>query len=221
MALTIRSTVFILLLVVVLIFGLVIGRQVFPPGDTGTAVPAPELSELNTFVYDQGRVLAEFQLLDEAGQPRTRDDLSGRWTFAFIGYTFCPDVCPATLSILRRADALLPPELPQPDYLLISADPERDTPQRLAEYLHFFGEDFHGLTGDVEMLRQLAKSLNAVFVQRDVNGTRLVDHSAHLALINPEGEMTAVIQPPHTPEGLAEAFQRIYRWTRANRPGAG
>ncbi|MDX1755981.1 MAG: SCO family protein [Marinobacter sp.] len=221
MALTIRSTVFLLLLVVVLIFGLVIGRQVYQSGESARAVPAPELSELNTFVYDQGRALAQFQLLDERGRPRTPADLKGRWTFAFIGYTFCPDVCPATLSTLRQAAALLPPEVPQPDYLLISADPERDTPQRLAEYLRFFGEDFHGLTGDIEELRRLATSLNAVFVHREDDGTRLVDHSAHLALINPQGEMTAVIQPPHTPRDLAEAYQQIYQWARANRPGAG
>lgn len=218
MTLTIRSTVIILLLVVVLIFGLVVGRQVFQSGTTAKATPAPELNELNTFVYDEGRTLAEFQLVDETGQPRTREDLKGRWTFAFIGYTFCPDVCPATLSTLRRADALLPAELPQPDYLLVSADPQRDTPERLAEYLQFFGEDFHGLTGDIEGLRELAKSLNAVFVHREDKGTVFVDHSAHLALINPQGQMTAVIQPPHTPEALAEAYQRIYLWARANLP---
>lgn len=217
---TISATVIALVLVVVLIFGLVIGRQVFESGGS-QVVPAPELSELNTFVYDQGRVLADFRLVSEAGQPVTREDLKGRWTFAFVGYTFCPDVCPATLSLLRRADNLIPAELPQPDYLLISADPERDTPERLTEYLTFFGDDFHGVTGDIDMLRELAKSLNAVFIHREDNGTKLVDHSAHLALINPQGEMTAILQPPHTPQGLADAYRKIYEWTRQNHPRAG
>jgi len=66
-------------------------------------------------------------------------------------------------------------------------------------------------------LRELAKSLNAVFVHREVDGELLVDHSGHFALLNPDGELAAVIQPPHNPHNLAEAFERIYQWAKANR----
>lgn len=217
---SVRTTVVILSLVVVLVFGLVVGRQVFLSGNQ-EPVPVPELSEFNAFVYEQARPVASYQLVDELGQPASQDDLKGHWTFAFVGYTFCPDVCPATLSNLRRADSLLAADLPRPNYLLISADPERDTPERLREYLTFFGDGFHGLTGDIDTLRALAKSLNAVFIHREDNGLQLVDHSAHLALINPDGELTAVIQPPHDPQALAEAYRRIYLWTRQNRSNAG
>lgn len=216
---SIRLTLIILLLVVVLIFGLVVGRQMYLAGDRAPT-PAPELAELNTYVYDQGRPLPEFELLDENGDTVTRDDLKGRWTFAFVGYTSCPDVCPAAMANLRRTDNLIPDDLPQPDYLLISADPERDTPEQLKRYLGFFGTNFHGLTGDLETLRAIAKSLNAVFVHREVDGELLVDHSGHFALLNPDGDMIAVIQPPHHPEDLAEAFERIYEWARANHPRA-
>ncbi len=212
---SIRLTLIILLLVVVLIFGLVVGRQMYLAGDRAPA-PAPELAELKTYVYDQGRPLPEFELLDENGDTVTHDDLKGRWTFAFVGYTSCPDVCPAAMANLRRTDNLLSDDLPQPDYLLISADPERDTPEQLKRYLGFFGTNFHGLTGDLETLRAIAKSLNAVFVHREVDGELLVDHSGHFALLNPDGEMIAVIQPPHDPEDLAEAFEQIYEWARAN-----
>lgn len=214
---SIRRTLIILLLIVVLIFGLVVGRQVFLVGDTEPE-PAPELSNLNTYVYDQGRPLAEFELVNEQGETVTEKSLEGRWTFAFVGYTNCPDICPAAMANMRRADNLMPEDLPQPQYLLISADPEHDTPQKLRDYLGFFGDDFHGLTGDLDTLRELAKSLNAVFVHRDVNGELLVDHSGHLALINPDGDMAAVIQPPHQPEELVEAYQRIYEWAKANHP---
>lgn len=212
---SIRLTLIILLLVVILIFGLVVGRQMYLAGERAPA-PAPELAELNTYVYDQGRPLPEFELLDENGDTVTRDDLKGHWTFAFVGYTSCPDVCPAAMANLRRTDNLIPDDLPQPDYLLVSADPERDTPKQLKGYLGFFGTNFHGLTGDLETLRAIAKSLNAVFVHREVDGELLVDHSGHFALLNPDGEMIAVIQPPHNPEDLAEAFERIYEWARAN-----
>ncbi|AOY89363.1 electron transporter SenC [Marinobacter salinus] len=213
---SIRLTLFLLLLLVVLIFGLVIGRQVYIVGGQDPE-PAPDLADLNTYVYDQPRELVEFTLTNENGDTVTRESLRGRWTFAFVGYTNCPDICPAAMANLRRTDQLISNELPQPDYLLVSADPEHDTPEKLKAYTGFFGENFHGLTGDLETLRALAKSLSAVFVHREVDGELLVDHSGHFALLNPDGKLAALIQPPHDPEALAEAFKRIYEWARDNR----
>ncbi|MEE3117795.1 MAG: SCO family protein [Pseudomonadota bacterium] len=213
---SIRLTLFCLLLVVVLIFGLVVGRQVFLVGNQ-EPIPAPDLRDFNTYVYDDPRPLTEFTLTNEAGETVTRESLKGRWTFAFVGYTNCPDICPAAMANLRQTDQLLSSELPQPEYLLVSADPEHDTPEKLDAYTGFFGENFHGLTGDLDTLRALAKSLSAVFVHREVNGELMVDHSGHFALLNPDGELAAVMQPPHNPHNLAEAFKRIYQWAKANR----
>lgn len=213
---SVKITLFVLFLFVILVFGLVVGRQVFTVSN-GEPTPAPDLAEMNTYVYAQPRPLAEFTLINENGETVTRESLRGRWTFAFVGYTNCPDICPAAMANLRRTDKLLSKELPQPDYLLVSADPEHDTPEQLKSYTGFFGENFHGLTGDLETLRALATSLSAVFVHRQVDGELLVDHSGHFALVNPDGELAALIQPPHNPEHLAEAFERIYKWAKANR----
>ncbi|SHM02549.1 SCO family protein [Vreelandella subglaciescola] len=216
---SVQVTLVALLLLVILIFGLVVGRQVFLV-DGGEPQSAPDLAEMNTYVYDQPRPLAEFTLTDENGETVTRESLRGRWTFAFVGYTNCPDVCPTAMANLQRTNKLLSNELPQPDYLLISADPEHDTPDQLKDYTAFFGENFHGLTGDLETLRELAKSLSAVFTQREVDGELLVDHSGHFALLNPDGELAALIQSPHHPEEMADAFERIYEWAKANRENA-
>jgi protein SCO1/2 len=215
----VRLTVAILLLVVVLVFGLVVGRQILSSGEQKTA--APELSDIRTYVYEKGRPLSDFELVNEQGEPVTAESLKGHWTFAFVGYTNCPDICPATLAQLRQTDKLLEGELPGPWYLLVSADPEHDTPEKLREYLAFFGEDFHGLTGDLDTLRELAKSLGAVFMHRQVDDRLLVDHSGHLALLDPDGEMIALMQPPHKPEQLARAFREIYQWSAARRDISG
>lgn len=217
---SVRRTLVVLLIVVALVFALVIYQQV--SRQTQAPQPAPDLSAMNTFVYDEPRMLAEFTLTSEQGEPVTRDDLKGRWTFVFVGYTHCPDICPATMAALSQTDRKLPSTLPQPDYLLVSADPERDTPEQLKDYLGFFGEDFHGLTGDVDVLRELAKSVGAVFVHRDDGvGNNLVDHSGHLTLLNPDGQVAAIIQPPHNPDKLVEAYHRIYEWTRGNEARSG
>lgn len=215
---SIRRTVIVLALVAVGILGMVIARQMLLVPQAAEAPPAPELSALNTFVYDEGRPLAAFQLINEKGQTVSNAMLKGHWTFAFVGYTHCPDICPATLATMRQADQSLPADVPQPDFLLISADSERDSPAQLAQYLAFFGDRFHGLTGDVDGLEALARSLNAAFSRRtDESGTVQVDHSAHLALINPDGEMIAVIQPPLQSGKIARAFEQVYAWSRRKR----
>lgn len=216
---SIRLTLAVLLVVVILVFGLVIGRQTFM-ADSQEPAPAPDLSEFNVYVHDQPRALTDFRLEDDSGNLFTPEDLEGHWTFTFVGYTNCPDICPAALASLRKTESLLPATLPQPEYWLITADPEHDTPTKLREYLAFFGEHFHGATGEMSELRNLARSLNATFVHREVEGGVLVDHSGHFALINPEGKMTAIFQPPHSPENIADAFRKIYQWARTNHPRA-
>ncbi|SFR65879.1 protein SCO1/2 [Marinobacter daqiaonensis] len=217
---SVRRTLVLLLLVVALIFGLVVSQQMRTASEEPP--PAPDLSALNTYVYNEPRTLTPFSLTGDTGETVTLEDLKGGWTFVFVGYTHCPDICPATMSTLRRFSRELPPELPEPEFLLVSADPQRDTPERLQEYLDFFGEDFHGLTGDIDELRELARSVNAVFVHRDDgDGNNLVDHSGHLTLLDPEGRMVAVIQPPHEPDKLIRAYRQIYQWARENHPRAG
>lgn len=216
---SLRLTLAILFLLVVLVFAMVIARQVLFVGSK-EPTPAPELSDINVYVYDEPRPISAFNLVDENADPFTLDDLKGHWTFAFVGYTNCPDICPIAMDTLRKTENLLPADLPQPEYLLITADPEHDTPERLREYVGFFGDDFGGATGELSVLRELAKSLGAVFVHREADGDLLVDHSGHFALINPNGDMAAIIQPPHDPEDVADAFRQIYQWTRENHPRA-
>lgn len=216
---SIRLTLVVLLVVVILVFGLVIGRQTFM-AESQEPAPAPDLSDVNVYVHDQARALADFRLQDENGGPLTPEQLKGHWTFTFVGYTNCPDICPAAMASLRKTDSLLPATLPQPEYWLITADPEHDTPAKLREYLGFFGEHFHGATGEISELRDLARSLGATFAYREVEDKLVVDHSGHFALINPEGEMAAIFQPPHSAENIADAFRKIYEWARANHPRA-
>src|SRR5690554_7845368 len=83
---SLRITLFVVFLVVMLVFGLTVGRQVFLKGAGESPVAAPDLSQYNTYVYEQPRPLAEFTLTNEQGETVTRDDLKGQWTFVFVGY---------------------------------------------------------------------------------------------------------------------------------------
>ena len=211
----IRTTVILLVFAVVAVFGLSIARYWL--AEPAPVEQPPDLASANIYVYEQPRPVIEFELTDENGQIVTRENLRGHWTFAFVGYTNCPDICPVAMAALRQTNKLLPATLPQPRYLLISADPEHDTPEVLKNYTGFFGENFHGYSGDIDITRALATSLGAVFVQRETEGGLLVDHSGHFALIGPSAEVVALIQPPHKPQQLADGFEQIYRWADRQR----
>lgn len=177
------------------------------------AAEPPDLSEQNAYLYEEPRGIRDFTLLNEQGQSVNNELLEGQWTIAFVGFTTCPDICPATMATLSQAADRIPAELPRPQFLLISADPERDTPERLNNYVTFFGDGFRGVTGDYGTLEDLARDLNAVFMHReDEDGQVIVDHSSHLALISPQGHFVGLIQPPHNAQEIADVYEALTGW---------
>lgn len=184
-------------------------------------VPAPLALESATLLPD-GRPLPDFALMDQTRHPFGPAQLAGRWSLLFFGFTHCPDVCPATLATLAAARRELA-ELPaaqQPAVVLVSVDPGRDTPEKLAEYVAYFDPSFAAVTGEPAMLQALTGGLGvAVMIgEADASGYYSVDHSAALFLVNPAGRLAAVFGTPHTPDGIAHDYRLIVE--RAARGGA-
>jgi len=191
---TLRRSLMVLIATAALVAGYYLGnqyqRQQFEPGSI-TMLPSP-------------KPLPEFELISFGGSPFTRGNLEGKWHLVFFGYTYCPDICPTTLTryaqVMNRLQEQ--PEIAEKTRVLfVSVDPERDTPQRLEEYVKFFNPDFLGATGDPAQIAALAKVL-ALFYQQhepDANGNYLIDHSAAVAIIDPEarlvGYFSAVLDP--------------------------
>lgn len=157
--------------------------------------------------YPQARQLVDFNLITHEQQPMTNADLQGHWTLAFVGYTFCPDICPTTLAELGRAFpkiANIPSEHPVQVWFL-SVDPKRDTPQRLKEYVTFFNEEFIASTGEHKELYPLVRSMGMMYSMSDDTSkpNYLVDHSGSVVVINPEGHVIGRFKPQHTPGQIA------------------
>ncbi len=133
----------------------------------------------------------------------------GKWTLAFFGYTYCPDVCPAALSNMAQTMTLVrekTPEFADTQILFVSVDPIRDTPERLKEYTEYFDPAFVGTTGDKTDIDELTQTLGAIYViagDTENNDNYLVDHSSQIVLIDPSGEMRAIMTPPHLPANMA------------------
>lgn len=178
-----------------------------------TRVGAPELPE-QARILSAPRVLPEVPAIDHAGRPFGRHDYSGRWTLVFFGFTHCPDICPATLQVLaaarRQLDDLPPAD--QPQVVMISVDPERDSPARLAEYVPFFHPEFRGVQVPEQHLPELTRGFSAAYAVTPLGEDGYtVDHTASLFLVDREGRLAAVIPTPHTPDGVATDLRRILK----------
>jgi len=159
------------------------------------------------------KVLQPFRLQDTGGGSFTPESRAGRWTLLSFGYTHCPDVCPTTLGVLKAVDEQLDKTASASglDIVFVSIDPERDTLERLREYLAYFNPDFLGATGEDQALRGLADQLGVLYARADVESAMgyLMDHSAHLVLLVPKVRMYALFGPPFSPAKIAEDLAGI------------
>jgi protein SCO1/2 len=133
---------------------------------------------------------ADFSLTDEAGQPFALSDLRGQWILLAYGYTTCPDVCPATLSALKRVKEQLGPQAADVRVVFVSIDPARDTVPVMENFVHHFGADFKGLTGAPEAVATAAKAFGAKYEKWDIQTSvgYLMKHSAFVYVIDPRFE---------------------------------
>lgn len=150
-------------------------------------------------LLQQPRQLPEFTLTRDNGQPYTLASLQGRWTLFFPGFITCPDVCPTTLAFLKTLTAKLSAEGQKLDVTFISVDPERDTPERLASYVHYFNPDFVGVTTPEPNLAKVAQLFGIAYskVPNKDGKSYTMDHTAALILVDPQGRIAAYFTPPH------------------------
>jgi len=154
-------------------------------------------------VLPEAREIPAFELVDAAGQPFGPERLADRWSLLFFGFTHCPDICPGTLYDLSQASkavhAASPEKAERLQVVLVSVDPERDTPARLAEYIAFFDPSFEAVTGPHERLEPLTRKLGIAYRIAPHEGGAAqydVDHSASVLLMNPQGRLHGVFPAP-------------------------
>lgn len=136
--------------------------------------------------------------LDGPKGPVALRDFAGKLVLLQFGYTYCPDICPTSLSIMAQAlEKLTPAELSKVQAVFVSVDPERDTVARLAEYTNFFHPGIVGLTGTTARLAEIAGRYGAVFVRQEnaSAGGYVIDHTALTYLIDAQGRLAATL--PH------------------------
>lgn len=169
------------------------------------------LEEANLLVLPRERALPDIELIDQEGRPFTTAALRDRWHILFFGFTACPDICPTTLSDMRRVfGQLTSEERQQLQLVLVTADPARDTPEQLKSYLGYYRAGFIGLTGEIQALQRLSKALGLPFVPAsETTGHYNVSHSGNLALIAPDGTLRGHIRTPLQLDALPKALRQV------------
>jgi protein SCO1/2 len=199
-----RTTVWILIAALAAGLGLWAGQR-------WLAVRTPAAPPLQAVkLFDHPRELPSFSLQQSDGTQLVPGELKGHWTLVFLGFTHCPDVCPTTLAQLAQAQKqwIALPDSTRPRVLFVSVDPGRDSPDAIGEYAHGFDRDTLAATTDVPALEAFARSLSMVFAKVPAPAGApadqySIDHSASIAVLDPQARMAGVIMPPLEPRAIA------------------
>ncbi len=190
-----HKTVFILVALVALVLGLTFNKVLSSKGQGDPTA----LIDAGIILLPQSRSLPDVRMTDQDGQPVQVNQLKGKWTLLFFGYTFCPDICPTTFAQLRQIKSELPKDIVgKLQIILVSVDPNRDNPKQLKQYLGYFDPEFKGLTAaSIEDLQKLANAVSIPFIPADTSKPNYtVDHSANLAIVGPDGSQRGFIRAP-------------------------
>lgn len=153
----------------------------------------------------------DLAMLDTSGQLRTLNDYKGKVVVVFFGFTQCPDVCPTALAELSHTIDILGDKASQTQVLMISVDPERDTPEIFEPYVTAFHPDFVGLTGTPDQLDKTAKSFKAFYakVPGSTPDTYTMDHSSAFYIFDKKGEIRVLITGDAPANEVAADIQQL------------
>ena len=174
------------------------------------APPPPPFNATEVKGIDYGRGLG---IPDTEGKVRRLEDFKGEVTLVFFGFTRCPDVCPTTLMRLRQARAAVGPDADRIRVLLVSVDPERDTPEALGAYVKNFDPSFVGLRPEPADLPKVVKAFHAIAEKVPVGdaGEYTVDHSGTIYVYDRANRMRLIAQPDFEIAKFADDLRRLAR----------
>jgi protein SCO1/2 len=191
-----------------ILFGLLVGAllaalvipRLLPPRFHGTVIQSPDPAP-------------NFKLVGQDGQPVSLQDFKGKVVVLYFGYTYCPDVCPATLSVLAGALRTLGKKADDIQVIMVTVDPERDTPEKLASYVQNFYPTFMGLSGTPEQIAEAATLYGIYFAKNagDSPENYTMDHTASLMVIDQTGRLKLVLPFGMKPSDVAEDLAAVLR----------
>lgn len=164
-------------------------------------------------LLDSPTMAPDVTLPSSTGEEVSLSDFRGKLVLLYFGYTFCPDVCPTTLNTVNKALEMMGNKAEEVQLVMVSVDPERDTPQVLASYLSNFNPSFIGLSGTPEQLASAATPFGIFYEKHEGSAATgyLVDHTASVMVLDQDGRLRLVI-PFQTPaEDIAADLKQLLK----------
>jgi len=161
-------------------------------------------------LWPEPKTLSSFTLIDQENKVFTLADLHGKWSLLFFGFTHCPGPCPTTLAVMKQVREELA-QVRDLQFVFVTVDPDRDTSARIKQYLASFHPEFVGLGGSTEQISALTRQIGlAYFLDKtESEENYLVDHSASLFLVDPQGRLVGIFSAPHETSSIVDRFDRI------------
>ena len=191
----------VLLVGAVVVWSAINGRLPFgAPAFHGTVIQSPD-------------VVADFTLTSSTGDQLSLSDLRGKVVLLYFGYTFCPDACPTTLNELKKVPPALGDRADEVQVVMVTVDPQRDTPEVLREYLAYFDPSFLGLTGTEEEVLAAATPLGIYFSVHEGSAATgyLVDHTTSVLAIDKDGYLRLLYSFETPGEDIAADMRHLVR----------
>ncbi|TWI57579.1 protein SCO1/2 [Pseudomonas duriflava] len=205
---TARRTALVIVALIALIVAASLGYRAFQ-AERGPDPAA--LREAGIILLPKSKPLPALEFTTQDKEAVSTDTLKGQWRLFFFGYTFCPDVCPATLAQLRQLFMKLPErDRDRLGVTFVTVDPARDTPERLKQYIEFFNPRFQALASSLENTQKLSSAIGIPFIPADTTKEHYtVDHGANLALVNPNAEIVGYVRQPLALDALARELPAL------------
>ncbi len=182
-------------------------------------------------VLPQARAITDFQLTNYGTEDFSNANIKGQWSLFFFGYTRCPDVCPTELymlaELIRRIDQNPQQGAQLPKVVFVSVDPQQDKPRALQDYARYYHPSILGVTGPQSVVDQLTRAMGAFHervyhsngevlvldtekaVPEGLENSYLINHSASIFLVNPDGDLHAIFSAPHDPDVMRRDLAAI------------
>ena len=207
----VNKNLIIIIIFIVTILSLFINKLTTP-----RTLSNDELLINGLFLFDIPKEISDFEFFSENGNSITKSDLMGKWTLMYFGFTKCPDECPTTMYQLSKLIKVLRDKnftLNDKQWILVSIDPERDTPEMIDNYAKGFDKDFIGVSNVRPMLLSLATQLSVNNVMPNhfdhMDHSHLDNHVNNIILLNPDGKFAGIFRPPFDISRLSLTYQSI------------
>lgn len=169
---------------------------------------AQQAPDIQAILYPTPKQLPEFSLVSHTGDSFTNDQLLGQWSIMFFGYTFCPDICPTTMATLSGILKDVPVDVAaKVQVVFVSVDPERDTIERLSQYVPFYHPDFIGTTGTDEQLKIISMAVGAVYLKMPMGDSYQMQHTGRIFIIDPMGRRFGIFAGSNDVPGTLDGRQ--------------